>query len=34
MFAYKYEKHKILPTFQEKLKLLWSVTQEVYRLGI
>ena len=23
MFAYEYEKHKILPTFQEKVKLQW-----------
>ena len=23
MFAYKYEKHKILPTFSEKIKLQW-----------
>ena len=34
MFAYEYEKHKILPTFQEKVKLQRSVTQKVYRLGM
>ena len=34
MFAYEYEKHKLLPTFQEKIKLQWQITQEFYRLGM
>ena len=31
MFLYKYGKHKILPNFQEKVKIQWKITPEFYR---
>ena len=31
MFLYKYGKRKILPNFQEKVKIQWKITPEFYR---
>ena len=31
MFAYEEEKHKMLPTFQEKIKFQWQITKEFIR---